>query len=483
MAHRATGDGPEEHILRLMRSDDHREIKNGIQGAYEHLRANPGTSKQHVDGMRIELSRHLSNQDPLITPWIYSLIAVLGEEQYTPYLRTQLANHEFDPVNRTWAVASLANIVTDYRAVLDEIDDDLTLPYRLASAMYRGPMDDARMVREAGDTDDRLTHLWICLLFSESRAQIPVELVKELTKSRDAEVAQYALFALHKHPRTGLESALIGPQDIAGVQPRVRRWYYQVLLKDPTNLDRYRAFLLERVETETSSQAREGLAKGFIGLAVPRTWTHHLRSWAESENDPYVLDALLRVPDLRDISRRSANDAAAQRSRDDLKRSEGSSDPVPGTLFNFNAERVVIMVDRRDQRVRVGGTGNTIGSVQGAYSRAVGTTVTAATDQDQDVQAIAPQLIDLLRSIALTVREQSQAADQAEVLEHAEMLELVAGDVEEEAAAVVTEPGRLARLKARCAQAGVALGALAGVTESANHLVTQAQDLIGALPH
>ena len=466
----------EGRILALMRSPDPRAIKNGIQNAYEYLRVRRPTSSTWVHSIRYELSKQLGTQDPFITPWIYSLIAALGDAQYEPYLRSQLKNHEFDPVNRTWAVASLARVAEDYRQVLQEINDDHTLPYQLAAAMYRGNLNDARAVRGAADSDDRLAHLWVTLLFSEQRAEIPVAQVRELTASRDAEVAQYALFALHKHPGTGIESVTIGPQDLRNVQPRVRRWFYQLLLKDPTNLDRYGAAVQEWIDIEVHTQAREGLAKAFTRIQPSREWIHQLRSWAESETDPYVLDALRQIPSVADITR--------------MRREEQTGDgkliqytvSKAGNIYYVSADSFqvtqhnngqVIAMDIRDQSVNVSGSGNTIGSVQGAYS--VAETHQVVRLENPLVEA-APRLVELLIGIADALSQEETRGEEAQ------MLDLIAQDIQQDAAASDgQDETRISRLKARFKQASMALTMLAGATAGANELITQAKELIGSV--
>lgn len=459
-----------QRLLALMGSHDNRAIKNGIQGVYELLRDYPNTPTSFVNTARQGLSRHLTNQDPYVTPWIYSLIGVLKDLEYEPYLRSQLRDHEYDPVNRTWAVASLASVTEDHRQVLHEIGDELTLPYKLASAMYRGQETDAKAVRAASESDDRLAHLWVCLLFSEQRAEIPIPQIKELTGSRDAEVAQYALFALHKRPHVGIDSVTIGPQDLMGLQPRVRRWYYQLLIQDPSNLMRYGEMVRHWMTVETHTQAREGLAKGFIGTQPSREWIHELRAWAESERDQFVLDALGQIPSVNDIVTSRGSDAP-----------KGSSEPTgaeavsdPGDAEQICArDRIVVVkggffMDMRDQSVNISGS-NTIGVVQGAGSTATGNRFLDAKQQQIFEQA--PALVDLLNRIVGDLREREEHEDQAG------LLEVVVQDLEKEQAQPV-DTNVWRRMKARFAQAAQALSALAAVTTDANEVVTQAQHLI-----
>jgi hypothetical protein len=466
-----------------MQSHDQRAIKNGIQAAYEYLRSHPSTSIQYVKKVRYELSRHLGNRDPLVTPWIYSLIAALGDEQYEPYLRSQLKNYEFDPVNRTWAIASLARVSADYQQVLNSIDEDHALSYQLAAAMYQGNVNDARAVRLASDADDRLAHLWIALLFSEGRADIPISQVKELTGSRDAEVAQYALFALHRHPRTGIESVTIGPQDLMNLQPRVRRWYYQLLIKDPSNLVIYGSQIREWMASETHTHAREGLAKAFIGLRTPAAWIHDLRTWAESENDPYVLDVLSQISVINDIIKARQLDekdhatAAAYTSSRlgsavDLPTRREVPMQVRRGLITISVAKGMTYMDMRNQSVTVSGNDNTIGSVQGAYSTAETKQVVSRGDVSQD----SARVIELLTSIAVALRQQDNGG------EGAELLELAAHDIEEDSTAATSgDSKKMARLKARFRQASLALGSVAAVTADTNELISEAQKLIHVL--
>jgi hypothetical protein len=471
-------------IVALMRASETRAIKNGIQGASDYLRAHPNTSTHFASQIRRELSRHLSDRDPFVTSWIYTLIATLGDEQYEPYLTSQLKSHEFDPVSRTWAVASLARVSGDYRQALQAINDEDLVAYQLSSAMFRYDADVGRAIRRASNNDDRLAHLWIALLFGEGRADIPVGQVKELTASRDAEVAQYSLFAMHKHPHTGAESVAFGPQDLAHLQPRVRRWFYQVLIKDPSNLERYASAILDWIANESDTQAREGLAKAFVYTRLPRTWIHELRSWAESEGDPFVLDALSQVRPLRDIvaTRQSEEGGGYVHELDQApsqRMDRGTVDPSGGTAFGslqIRARSVSVTfvekasyMDKRNQSVSIRGRGNVIGAVQGAYSEADTGNVTL---QAGDAQVSALHLAELLRLISAELRKHDEAYTDAE------MIEVVAQDLEEESSHEPPAEGKAQRLRTRFRQARLALGAITAVTSDVGELISQAQRVL-----
>jgi hypothetical protein len=465
----------EDRIVALMKSSDSRAVKNGIQRAYEDLRARPNADANYVRALRRELSRHLEHHDPTVASWIYGLIAVLGDSQYEPYLRAQLADHEFDPVNRGWAVASLARISTDYRRVLSSINDDHSLPYQLAAGLYQGRFRNARTVRQAGDTDDRLTHIWVTLLFSEQVAHIPLELIRDLTESPDAEVSQNALFALHKHPGTGIEAVAIGPQDLGDRQPRVRRWYYQLLAKDPANLDRYAHQLRSWMATESDTQAREGLAKAFVGLRLPRPWIHDLRAWAESETDPYVLDALMQIKSVTDLAKAAARQIQPATTAPEVHKPVGTHIHISNSVVTVVVKKAKVL-EVNDQRVVISGNNNTIGAIQGSGSTATVHQVIGSTEPAPERSS---ELEQLIARILQLLHKQGDPDNQDPEIEQRGLL---AADISRDAVAQVLdaadEAARRGRLAARLKQAGLLLSGVATATGDVDQLVNRAIELI-----
>lgn len=456
-------------ICLLLSTDDPRLVKNGIQSACELLEAQrPHLSRHQVDLIRAGLSDHLGSKDRWVLSWVYKLIGLLGDHQYTPYLRGQLLDRDFVAENRTWAVAALALVAIDHRKHLLDIGEELSTPYRLSASFFRPQHDTGRAINDAGNNDDRLAHQWLGLLYGETRADVPLSLITQLTASPYPEVAEYAIWGLRKRHQDSMSKVLISPDQLNAKPPNVRRWYYRMLLQDPSNIVRYSYQLRTWIGSESDSKAREGLAAGFVDVGVNAEWLDVLRSWAQMESDPYVLQALLRKRVVASAIGSPPTQLAGQ--QDSRKRQRpvsldlpyrSQSDPQRTRLrYNVSLFRseVFIVTDRRDQRVNVHNSGH-IGSVQGADSQ---------ISEAEDLVEVLWKLISLLRSEAQTSPTDDGLGQAIDDLETA---------VQDNRGG----PRWHARIGARLQSIAGALAGAVAVSQSTQNLLSSAQDLVHKL--
>lgn len=283
-----------ERARSLLLTQDPRLHKSGLQLMCEFLEALSPT-RQDLQLIKKALSRHLDSQDTQVLRWIYKVLGNLADPAYGPYLKRQLRDRDQDPENRTWAVAALAVSTDDWQRDLTALGEDPLVRYQLSASLFGRPRRPRRAVRLALSIDDALTQQWLGLLYGHGRLPVPVQEISELTKSPDARVAEYAIWGLRRARGGGIEDATQDPFSISTAPPNVRRWYYRLLLKDVQNLDRYESQVLAFAQGDEDSTAREGLALGFVGLALPPAWQGVVHDWLSFEKDPYVWEALLRV--------------------------------------------------------------------------------------------------------------------------------------------------------------------------------------------
>ncbi|HET9894238.1 MAG TPA: hypothetical protein VFQ44_04840 [Streptosporangiaceae bacterium] len=468
-----------DRVITLLGSSDDRLIKNGVQAGCELIETyRARLRRSEVDAIRVALSNHLGNSDPQVRTWIYKLVAELGDGPYAPYLREQLRARDFVPTNRTWAVSALAAVSSDYKAHLQIINDELTLSYRLAAAMFAQQPDTESAVREASNSDDRLGHQWIGLLYGDMRANIRTEFVSELTSSNYPEVVEYAIWGLRKRHEGSISQVALDPENVRNATPNVRRWYYRLLLKDARNITRYDHQLRTWLEGERDSRAREGLAMGFYGIPVSPEWRELLRSWAVSERDPYVRAALTRRSDLRSATRSDAQQDVRARGRltgySDIR--ADSTDAIgqlsvrgsPGRSRRGDHRSVYkvriytggsfVMHDRRNESVNVTNFG-AIGSVQGAHS-----TLNQASEQG---------LIRALQELISAIRVDAAEAGSG----NSELVAMV-----QDLHQMAHEPDRsyswLQRIRTRLAMLSAFIGTAAVASENTDELLRNATDII-----
>jgi hypothetical protein len=213
-------------------------------------------------------------------------------------LSHQILLNEEDAENRAWAVAAFFSIATqeEITALLRRLNDDFcNSPLELAGQLYYdGAMRSTLVQRpfERNIAYDSMFARWYCLLFGYGRAQrlldpssfTHMQYVASLNTHHDDDVAEYSLWSLHMSNAADYRSATIRPDEVVRRGAHVRRWFYRLLTKSPAAVAANSDFLKARINDESDTVAREGLA---IGLA-----SHYLTEFVD-----IMLDWFLREED------------------------------------------------------------------------------------------------------------------------------------------------------------------------------------------
>jgi class 3 adenylate cyclase len=161
---------------------------------------------------------------------------------------------------------------------------------------YRPSYSRLRKILEKGDVT---ALLWVSLVYGISGGHLgedrgnPKELVRDLNTHSDAKVSEYSIWGLFRSDVGGFSDIAIPPQSILSFPPNVRRWYYRMLTKVPETLDANFDLMEEAIRTESSSEAREGLAIGLATLEPDSGIARLMLDWYGRERNTLVRAKLL----------------------------------------------------------------------------------------------------------------------------------------------------------------------------------------------
>ena len=277
-------------IASEIRAHDPRRAKSGIQAACEFIESGRSDRADRIAVTRA-LSAQLGSHEPKVLRWGYKLIALLNDPTYVDYLVRQLAHHDFDPENRTWAYSALAALTDDHERLLYRAGDQMMLAYELAGGMFARDPNLRRAVEAAAQTDDPLAHQWVGLVHGARRIRVQDEVVRDLSGSDDPAVVEYSIWGNRLAGGSPLMLD-IDPFTIARRPENVRRWYYRSVVEREAIRDVLESEVTKWIDNETNSLAREGLALGLTGSNRDEHWEGLHRAWRASESDPFVRRAL-----------------------------------------------------------------------------------------------------------------------------------------------------------------------------------------------
>lgn len=470
-----------EQVLADMQSADPRVAKGGVQAACELLESRPVPARTRSRISRA-LSVQLSSTDEQVRRWTYKLVALLRDPTYTGFLERQLAEVDMVAENRTWAVAAMSALNPNFLQGLYDAGEELTVPYALAAGMYRTTGLEEHALRAATNGDDPLAHQWLGLLYGEGRADLDRVLVSELTTSPSPEVVEYVIWGVRLRRKLGIESINIDPTSLAQQQVNIRRWYYRTVAQDPKARNVYAAQVIDWIETDPDSKAREGLARGLHESKKDKFWRDVHSQWRRQEPDPFVLRALgvpVATMDLTAVTdpgaavglRLEVDRPLMLQALPEQVRRELAIDP------NTPIERHTIVVQYNPVNVTNNGT---IGQVAGAHS----TLNTGPVSVSSGVTGA--ETINLLTVLAEHLRAMPVGTVAPEVLEEVEALAAEEAALDEVANAAGGDGGtaeagsleprrrrfgeRLSALATTLRGAGAATAATTGLVEQVEHL-------------
>jgi hypothetical protein len=288
-----------EELLFLLSSGNPHLIKRGLQRICD--------AAEH--GRRIDLARDSAlralvvvqqrSTDVLVRRWLYKLIGLSGNGSWVAWLQGQLAGHETDPENLSWAIAALHALVgraeANLRLVRASRDPDDIVVQLSRRYFVRGPPLGREVVSGVVGDDQALAHQWLSLLFGKDPGVVPREVVGELATSDEAAVSEYAIWAVHADPGGRLRHLSLHPQDFDRMPANVRRWYLRLVAKDGDDLETYQDLVIEGTRDKDPA-VREGAALALAEAAVlPAALVRETGIWIESDPNPLVQLALGRV--------------------------------------------------------------------------------------------------------------------------------------------------------------------------------------------
>ena len=210
-----------------------------------------------------------------------------------------MAGGETDPENVSWATAALSVHAahSEVRKAVEQGEHDyrgtaLELAPRYFEARA-GPLG-LDVVRRVMDGDDYLQHQWLTLLRGKDPDTVAQDVIIELNRHPSPVVAEYSIWSMFRDPAGRVFDVAVRQSEVPELQPNVRRWYYRLFTKDPTNLSWPNRDVVEfAITDDPSADAREGFALGlryYPGDEIGRM----LVDWYKREESPLVRRALHR---------------------------------------------------------------------------------------------------------------------------------------------------------------------------------------------
>jgi|GEM_PF-3693990 len=285
--------------IHFISSNDSRKIKRGLQQTCNAIEAGYSISSLQKAELILVISKLKTSNGIKVRRWLYKLIGLLGDKAFTHYLVGQLRFSETDPENKTWATAALFALEpfpVALQMFLRSGQDFYGTSFELAAfyfRRYQGPLDYGQ-IKSTLETDNGLSYQWVSLLYAQNRLVVPKEVILDLNRHHDSQVAEYSVWAVHRDQFGSIADLRIYPQEIFKAPSNIRRWYYRVLTKHEENLYPYYDLIQHVIHSDHSYLAREGLALGLRSIPVDKPLAHELVTWFHHEPNELVRLSLLQ---------------------------------------------------------------------------------------------------------------------------------------------------------------------------------------------
>ncbi|HUI28712.1 MAG TPA: hypothetical protein VLX91_00745 [Candidatus Acidoferrales bacterium] len=205
---------------------------------------------------------------------------------------------ENDKENLTWLVSAIYQI-TDRReaeTATKEANSIVGKAVMLAPGYFLPAMrpQTKNELSKLLSENDPLVLKWISLLYGASGGNLNLgprfekEVISELNRHNDKNVAEYSVWALNKGEGTNFGDLQIPPQDWHKQPPNVRRWLYRLITKDRDSIDSNWDFIESLPKTESSAEALEGLAIGLAKYSPDTLLKRFLINWYNT-NPPRIV--------------------------------------------------------------------------------------------------------------------------------------------------------------------------------------------------
>ena len=337
-----------EELLFLLSSGDPHLVKRGLQRICDAAEHGRRIDRSRDSAVRTLVVAQQRSGDVLVRRWLYKLIGLSGNGSWVAWLQGQLAGHETDPENLSWAVAALHALVgrAEARRRLDQATrdpDDVVV--RLSGRYFvRGAPLSRDLVREVVGDDRPLAHQWLSLLFGKDPGILRREVIGDLARSHRAVVSEYAIWAVHADPGGRLRHVSLHPQDFGRMPANVRRWYLRLVAKDQDDLATYQDLVIEGAR-DRDPAVREGAALALVDAPVlPPAIVRETRDWIGTDSDPLVRLALGRV-----ITAHRGRQSALDDVPDPGGGTGRSEPPLVATIRRAPAARIFVPPVRRSK--------------------------------------------------------------------------------------------------------------------------------------
>ena len=294
-----------ETIIRYLLSQESPELqKRGLQQlcaaveAGRQLYQRPAVVRQ-LNSLRFSL--HVK-----VRRWHYKSIGLMQLEDSREYLTFQISTAEHDAENLSWATSALFAVApeTYARAVASRTsrftETHLELSAQLFDRSSYSPAT-AQQLMLLDLENSALSAKWYCLLFGYERTDSRVpklrhpsfQLVNAFTQHHDAEVSEYAIWALWRNRILRNGTPPFNPELVLRMSSAgVRRWAYRLLAKTKALFRANVEVFHEALRMEKDEHAKEGLALALVRHFDPKL-TEQIASLFVSETSLVVRVALL----------------------------------------------------------------------------------------------------------------------------------------------------------------------------------------------
>lgn len=259
---------------------------------------------RYRDGERltIHLMGLLFNDAPKVKRWALNVLALAGTRKNVVAIVEAIQRNRNDPDILGAGISALCALLPEDEARSELAKADLPIEgsILLAAVQHSGHFqNELRVTRvnidTAGTTELRRAGILMGLdrapenLFSLSLQNEQV--IGELNSHPDPIVAQYSIWATYESPKLGLKNLRLPLHDISSKPTNVRKYVYQLIVKDAATAQDNLDFLVMGSEDD-SADARIGLATGLREIYFDSLETVVL-DWYEDEEADLVRQRLL----------------------------------------------------------------------------------------------------------------------------------------------------------------------------------------------
>jgi len=287
--------------LELLIGDSDPESKKiGLQRLCKLYRQ--GLRYRDDERLAIHLMGLLFNDAPKVKRWALNALALAGTRTNVVAIVEAIHRNRNDPDILAAGISALCALLPEDEARSELAKADLPIEgsILLAAVQHSGHFqEELRATRvnidTAGSTELRRAGILIGLdrapenLFSPSLHN--EKIIGELNSHPDPIVAQYSIWATYENPKLGLKNLRLPLHDVASKPTNVRKYVYQLIVKDVATAQDNLDFLVMGSEDE-SADARAGLATGLRDIYFDSLETVVL-DWYEDEDADLVKQRLL----------------------------------------------------------------------------------------------------------------------------------------------------------------------------------------------